>query len=622
MAVAGTVNNYIPMALFVSAALALWVAMLVQRRPSARGASPFLWLLAAIGWWCVSGAVHALVDTVQLKILWAKLQYIGIASVPPLWLLFAAGYAEAGWATRPRRVAPLWIVPAVTLIAAATNEWHLAIWPEVTLQPGGVTVYGHGWLFWISAATNYLYVVCGTLLIVRALRTSPPPYRTQHVAMIAASALPLASNLIYLAGLSLPGFDPTPHAFVLSGLLFTWALFRHHLFNLVPVARDMVVDSLSDAVIVLDPSQRVLDMNASARELAGRPAAWLGKVADEVLPFLKETPLELRTGFSSAITLGVGDRQAHYDLHLAPVRTRAYTPEAWLLLIRDITPQRRAAEERETMSARIAEQQQRESLSVLAGGLAHDFNNLLAGIVGNADLLSLRVAPSSEMGNNVGAILLGAQRAADLVDKMLAYAGERHGSTARVDLDHLVRDLLDLLQASAARHCTVHYEGTPALVDVDATQIRQVAMNLIINAAEAVEETTGVVRVRIGIERLSARQLTEMDAPPEALPGTYAYLEVRDNGSGMDSETMQKIFNPFFTTKATGHGLGLAAVQGIVRGHRGALRVDSTPGYGAKFCCWFPLADVSKPGPGIGPQETEDVRGPGVSDETVGVAAR
>jgi signal transduction histidine kinase len=589
----GTVNNYIPMALFASAALALWVAMLVQRTPSARGASPFLWLLAATGWWCVSGAVHALVDTVELKILWAKLQYIGIASVPPLWLLFAAAYAHAGWAKRPARVAALWLVPVVTLVAAATNEWHLAVWPHVALQPNGVTVYEHGWWFWIAATTTYAYVVSGTLFIARALRASPPPYRTQHLALIAASLLPLASNVVYLAGFSIPGFDPTPHAFVLSGLLFTWAVFRHHLFTLVPVARDMVVDSLSDAVVVLDRSQRVIDMNASARELARRPAVWLGKPVDEVLPFLKQAPLELRTGFSSTITVAVGDSEAHYDLHLAPVRTRAHTPEAWLLLVRDITAQRRAAEERDALSARVAEQQQRESLSVLAGGLAHDFNNLLAGIVGNADLLSLKVAPSSEMGNNVGAILLGAQRAADLVDKMLAYAGERHGSTSRVDLDHLVRDLLDLLQASAARHCTVHYEGTPALVDVDATQIRQVAMNLIINAAEAVDEATGVVRVRIGIERLSARQLTEMDSPPDAQPGTYAYLEVRDNGPGMDAETMQKIFNPFFTTKATGHGLGLAAVQGIVRGHRGALRVDSTPGYGAKFCCWFPLAPVS-----------------------------
>lgn len=592
-------DNFIFVLLCGSALLAGWLVTLVQRRPSARAASPFIWLVAAIGWWCAASACHALADTVELKVIWAKVQYVGIASVPPLWLLFAAEYASVTWLQVRWRLAALWLVPAVTVAAAATNEWHHAMWPQVTLLANGLTSYGHGWWFWIAASFNYVLVVAGTLLVARGLRQSPPPYRVQHHVLLAAALLPLLGNVLYLTGLSIEGFDPTPHAFLLSGLLFTWALFRRHLFDLVPVARDMVVDSLSDAVIVIDPARRVLDMNAAARQLAGQRPDWLGRSIEELLPFLGSAALGLKQGFTSTPTVEVAGLATHYDVRLVPVRTRIRENAAWVVLVRDITDQRRAAAERDALASRVQEQQQRESLSVLAGGLAHDFNNLLAGIVGNADLLSLQLAPSSEMGNNVGAILLGAQRAADLVDKMLAYAGERHGSTSRIDLDHLVRDLLDLLQASAARHCTLHYEGTPAIVDADATQIRQVAMNLIINAAEAVEEQAGVVRIRIGIERLSRRQLADMDASPEAVPGNFAYVEVRDNGHGMDDDTLQRIFNPFFTTKATGHGLGLAAVQGIVRGHRGALRVNSTPGFGAKFCCWFPLADTSK-GAGAG----------------------
>lgn len=597
-----TARNLILFVLGGSALLAVWVATLVQRRPSARGGTPFTWLVVAIGWWCAAGAFHLLADSAAQKVLWAKVQYVGIASVPPLWLLFTADYAGVTWARGPWRRAALWLLPALTLVAAATNEWHLAIWPSVTVLAGGLAVYDHGWWFWIAAAYNYVLVLTGAVLVARALHRSPPPYRVQHHALLAAALLPLLGNVLYIAGLSIEGFDPTPHLFLLSGVLFTWALFRHHLFDLVPVARDMVVDSLSDAVVVIDPARRVLDMNAAARQLAGQRADWLGRTVEELLPFLGGTALDLKQGFASTPAVDVGGVATHYDVRLVPVRTRTRNNAAWVVLVRDITDQRRAAAERDALAARVQEQQQRESLSVLAGGLAHDFNNLLAGIVGNADLLSLKLAPSSEMGNNVGAILLGAQRAADLVDKMLAYAGERHGSTSRIDLDHLVRDLLDLLQASAARHCTLLYEGTPAIVDADATQIRQVAMNLIINAAEAVEEQSGVVRIRIGIERLSRRQLAEMDAAPEAAPGNFAYVEVRDNGHGMDEETLQRIFNPFFTTKATGHGLGLAAVQGIVRGHRGALRVNSTPGFGAKFCCWFPLADTTQAS-GLRPQE-------------------
>ena len=221
----------------------------------------------------------------------------------------------------------------------------------------------------------------------------------------------------------------------------------------------------------------------------------------------------------------------------------------------------------------------------------------MAGIIGNADLLSLQIPPSSELGSNVGAILLGAQRAADLVDKMLAYAGERHGSTERVDLDALIRDMVDLLRASAARHCTLTYEGLAAVIEADPTQVRQVVMNLIINAADAVEESTGLIDVVTGMESLTADELGKVDAAPDAAPGEYAYLDVRDNGAGMDPVTLARIFEPFYTTKPTGHGLGLAAVQGIVHSHRGALRVESAQGSGSRFRVWFPLAEPDQAPP-------------------------
>jgi signal transduction histidine kinase len=607
------VSLLIPFALFVSAGLTLWVAMLVQRRPQVRGAGPFLWLVGAIAWWCVSGAFHALADTVVQKVIWAKIQYVGIAGVGPLWLLFTTEYAGARWFTHKRSCVALWVIPVVTILMAATNEWHLAVWTSVTVTARGAATYAHGWWFWVAAGFNYVVVVSGTLLVARSLRRSPPPFRAQFYFLMAAAILPLTGNLIYVSGRSMPGLDLTPLSFVASSLLFTWALFRYHLFDLVPVAREMVVDSLSDAAIVVDTSHRVLDMNPAARLLVPGTTDWLGRPVDEVLPFLKRHAIEFQPNVSSTLTVGDDEFAVHYDMRLMPVHARAGELKAWVMLMRDITDQRRAAAEHVALANRVQEQQQRESLSVLASGLAHHYNNLLAGIVGNADLLSLQLAPSSEMGNNVGAILLSAQRAADLVDKMLAYAGERHGSISRLDLDHVVRDLLELLQASAASHCTLHYEGTPAFIDADTTQIRQVAMNLIINAAEAVEERGGVVRIRTGIERLSARQLAEMEAAPDAAPGTFAYFEVRDNGHGMDKEMMQRIFKPFFTTKHSGHGLGLPAVQGIVRGHRGAMRVDSSPGLGARFCAWFPLADASEAAwlkthaPGLLPEEGPEV---------------
>jgi len=164
------VFNLIPIALCVSALLAVWVATLVQRRPSARGAAPFFWLVVGVGWWCAAGAGHALADTVEVKIWWAKAQYLGIAAVPVCWLEFTAEYAGAAWFKARGILLALSVIPVVTVFAAATNELHHAMWPSVTMQANGLTVYEHGWWFWIAAGFNYIVVLVGTLLVARALR--------------------------------------------------------------------------------------------------------------------------------------------------------------------------------------------------------------------------------------------------------------------------------------------------------------------------------------------------------------------------------------------------------------------------------------------------------------------
>jgi signal transduction histidine kinase len=588
----------LPLVLFLSAGLALWVAMFVQRGKSPPGQRSFLWLMAALAVWCGTSGIHALTPSLDAKIAWAKVQYLGIASVGPLWLLFAAEYADASWIRSRALRRALWVIPLLTIVASATNEWHRAIWPGARIEASGLTVYEHGWAFWIAAAYNYVLVVAGAVLLVDALRRSPQPYRGQWLTLIVAALVPLAGNALYIAGLTVPGFDPTPVAFTVSGLLFARGLYRDQLFELIPVARDTVIESLSDAVIVLDASRRVLDMNAAARRLAGDANPWLGRHVGTLVPLLRELRLDAVADSSVTLTAAGAEKETkYYDVRVIRVRSTRQGAAAWVVLARDISEQLAAEAERAALQTRVQEQQKRESLSVLAGGLAHDFNNLLTGIVGNADLLSLQIPPSSELGNSVGAILLGAQRAADLVDKMLAYAGERHGSIERVDLDTLVREMVDLMRASAARHCTLRYEGQLAEVEADPTQIRQVVMNLIINAADAVEEGTGDISVQIGVESLTGAQLAEVECADDAIPGPFGYLDVWDNGPGMDDATLGRIFQPFFTTKPTGHGLGLAAVQGIVHGHRGALRVESRRGSGTRFRVWFPLAPERKDPP-------------------------
>ena len=580
----------IPLVLFISAGFALSLALVIQRRASAPGAGAFIGMMAGVALWCITSAFHGLTPVLEEKLLWAKIQYVAIAAVPPLWFAFLSEYVGATWANDRRLRLALAIMSASTIVLAFTNDWHHLIWTSVELASTGTTVYRHGMVFWALVGINYSLLLAGILVLARAVRRSPALFRGQLLALIAASLFPWAFNAIYLFGPDAPRrFDATPLSFAFSGMLFTWALYRTYLFDLIPVAHDVLIDSLSDAVIVVDPQGRVLDVNTAARSLA-RSTQPVGQPVMEAFAIFKDSKLELPTSPSSALVVGAGNELVYYDVRTMPVRARDGRSAAWVMLLRDVSAQMRAQAERDALESRVQEQQKRESLSILASGLAHDFNNLLAGIVGNADLLALQIPPSSGMGSHIGAIILGAQRAADLVAKMLAYAGERHGSMERIDVDAVIIEMLELLRASAARHCTLEYRGQPAVIVADPTQIRQVAMNLIINAAEAVDEHTGAVSVATGIEQLSEWKLADMRFGADASPGTYAYLEVRDNGPGIDADTLARIFNPFFTTKHSGHGLGLAAVQGIVRGHRGALHVDSWPGRGSRFCVWFPVA--------------------------------
>jgi PAS domain S-box-containing protein len=257
----------------------------------------------------------------------------------------------------------------------------------------------------------------------------------------------------------------------------------------------------------------------------------------------------------------------------------------WHGFISDITESRR-------METKLVETAKLESLGVLAGGIAHDFNNLLTGILGNASLARQELPPSSLGQPMLDQIEMAARRAADLCKQMLAYSGKGRFVIQRLDVNKLIEDTTHLLQISIAKNCILRLNlgANLPVVRADATQLRQVIMNLVINASEAVGSRSGVLALSTGIARVDAEYLKGFRPDASPAPGDYVFIEVSDNGCGMDGVTLSKIFDPFFTTKFTGRGLGLAAVLGIVRGHKGGLKVYSEPGKGTTFKLFFPVA--------------------------------
>jgi PAS domain S-box-containing protein len=273
-----------------------------------------------------------------------------------------------------------------------------------------------------------------------------------------------------------------------------------------------------------------------------------------------------------------------------------HAPDGTLLaidgFIQDVTSARQAKLEREQLDLKMQETQKLESLGVLAGGIAHDFNNLLTTIMGNASVATIDLPRGSPTRKCMDQITEASLRAAELCSQMLAYSGRGRFVVQKLDLGELVKQTAQMLQISVSKKAVLNYyleKGLPP-VEADATQMGQVIMNLVINASEAIGDDVGVITVSTGVTHLARDYFRGMLLTPDLPAGEYVFLEVSDTGCGMSPETLKKIFDPFFTTKFTGRGLGLAAVLGIVRGHRGAMNVTSEPGCGTSFKLFFPAA--------------------------------
>ncbi len=310
------------------------------------------------------------------------------------------------------------------------------------------------------------------------------------------------------------------------------------------------------------------------------------------------------------------------QLHVtvSPLKDSSGAVRGASVIARDITDQRRS-------ELQLQQVQKLESLGVIAGGVAHDFNNLLVGIMGNASLALESMAPSSPNYQLLNAVVAASERAAHLTQQLLAYAGKGRFLSEKVNLSSLTREISSLIQTSIARTVTLRMELEDSLapIEADPGQIQQVIMNLVINAAEAAGDQPGSVLVTTS-ELMADEEYLKHNLGVPLPPGRYVVLEVHDTGCGMDEALRARIFDPFFTTKFTGRGLGLSAVMGIVRSHKGAIRVYSEPGKGSTFKVLLPAAEGTADTAAALPKDTE-LRGSGLilvidDEEMVRSAAR
>lgn len=327
----------------------------------------------------------------------------------------------------------------------------------------------------------------------------------------------------------------------------------------------------------------------------GKPPDWRNRRGEELWPpqmakELRENDLRILRNMREEVVEETIIKENGKEIWITvkfPLRFR--TGELCLAgMALNISERKKAEEERKRLEAQIQHAQKLESLGVLAGGIAHDFNNLLTSMMGYASLALMDLPPESEVASMVQEIEKAALRAADLTRQMLAYSGRGRFVIQVIRLDKVVKEMSQLLGTVISKKATLHLDLGPAVIRADATQIRQVIMNLITNASDALGDSVGVIRVRTGLRHAEAAELRTPYWPHDLPAGEYAFIEVEDSGCGMSEATLNRIFEPFFTTKFTGRGLGLAAVLGIVRAHKGTIKINSRVGHGSLFQVLFP----------------------------------
>ena len=353
------------------------------------------------------------------------------------------------------------------------------------------------------------------------------------------------------------------------------------------------IDTVRSSLVVLGPDLRVLRANQSFYRTFGVSPAeiehrfiyelggghWsiprLRLLLEEVLPanhVMEDFEVDYDPGPAGRRTLLMNARRFEREQRI-------------LLAIEDVTEIRRAEEH-------LRQSQKMEAIGYLAAGVAHDFNNLLTGILGNASLLLSALPQNDTRRKLIDNVISGGERAADLTRQLLAYAGKGRFYLERVDLSDAVMQVSGLSHSSIPHNVQLRLDldkDLPLLL-VDKGQMQQVAMNLIINAAEAIGKAAGTILVRTGRQTVTG-PLPDLHPNQPLACGEYVFLEVQDDGIGMDEQTICRIFDPFFTTKFTGRGLGLAAVLGAVRQQKGAVQVRSVPGRGSSFRVLFPATE-------------------------------
>ena len=572
--------------LFATTGVLVALALYAWQRHTTAGATALAWLALAVAEWVLTYALELTGADMATKVLWAKLQYLGIVNAPLAWLTFTLQYT--GKARRPTRrgLTVLLIIPIVTLLLVCTNEAHGLIWSHLDiggtsrLSPLDVT---HGPWFWVNVAFAYTLMLVGSIVLIRAIMGSQNLYRRQVIALLLSAAMPWLGNALYIFHLNpLHPLDLTPAGFALSAMGLGWSLFRFRLLDLVPVAHSAIVAGMRDGIVVLDVRNRVVDMNPAAEGILTQPGSTaIGQPIEQLLAGQPDLLEHCRGTTETPIELALREREAprDYEAQIAPLLDRRGKLTGRLMILHDVT-ERKQVEAALQQAKEVAESATLAKSEFLAT-MSHEIRTPMNGVIGMTGLL-LGTSLDAQQHEFVEIIRTSGNALLTIINDILDFSKIESG---KLDLEHAplhlrvcLEESLDLLAVKAAeKRLDLAYNidpNVPITLIGDSARLRQILINLLDNAIKFTDSGEVVVSV-------TARGMAENRYEVQ--------FAVKDTGTGIPADRLDRLFKLFSqiempTSRARGGtGLGLAISKQLSELMGGTIWVESTEGHGSTF---------------------------------------
>jgi PAS domain S-box-containing protein len=590
----------------LSAVVSIGVIVYARRHYKSPEVQALTWLIFATSGWLIFNTLELASPSPGMTIFWTKVSYAFIISTPVAWLAFTLQYTgKQRWLTAPRFI---WfcIIPSVTMILVLTNHLHGLIWQHydfITVSTGmAMQVSHYGFWFWVHISYGYILVLLGALLIGKQYLKSFQLYRRQSTWLVLGALSPIAVNIIYVFHL-IPGLrkDYTSVSFAFGGIAFAIGIFRYHLFDLKPVARDVVIDNMEDAMLTVDAKNRVVDLNPAAQHIAGVASeTMIGRPLERTLRAWRPLIEYLQGSSHTQADIGLNGR--YYDLRISPLTDRRGHLAGRLIVLRDITA--RKDMEKSLREHAVELEARNEELDAFAHTVAHDLKIPLTSLIGYSHFLRRRygnVLPE-EAHHYLDIIKQNGLKMTNIIDELLLLASVHVEDIRIVPLD------MRTIVAEAQRRLTDAIAETQTQFIIPeawptawgyAAWVEEVWVNYISNALKyggRMDEGISP-RVELGFdEDYEIETHKNVHNGENSLKSSSSETEpfirfwVRDNGPGIPTTERSQLFGKFKRldqVQTQGHGLGLSIVRHIVHKLRGDVGVESEMGEGSLF--WFTL---------------------------------